>query len=47
MAYGVTNMFEKNLTPKQPKLKENDLLFVVREPFKSMRTQTELTAGVL
>lgn len=47
MAYGVTNMFEKNLTPKQPKLKENDLLFAVREPFKSMRTQTELTAGIL
>ena len=47
MAYGVTNMFEKNLTLKQPKLKENDLLFAVREPFKSIRTQTELTAGVL
>lgn len=47
MAYGVTNMFEKNLTLKQPKLKENDLLFAVREPFKSIRTQTELTAGIL
>lgn len=47
MAYGVTNMFEKNLTVKQPKLKEKDLLFAVREPFKSIRTQTELTAGIL
>lgn len=47
MAYGVTNMFEKNLTPKQPKLKENDLLFAVREPFKSIRTQTEMTAGII
>jgi NAD kinase len=47
MAYGVTNMFEKNLTTKQPKLKEKDLLFAVREPFKSIRTQTEITAGIL
>jgi NAD kinase len=47
MAYGVTNMFEKNLTPKQPKLKGNDLLFAVREPFKSIRTQTELAAGII
>ena len=47
MAYGVTNMFEKNLMLKQPKLKENDLLFAVREPFKSIRTQTEMTAGII
>lgn len=47
MAYGVTNMFEKNLTTKQPKLKEKDLLFAVREPFKSIRTQTEMTAGII
>ena len=47
MAYGVANMFEKDLTPKQPKLKENDLLFAVREPFKSIRTQAEMTAGII
>lgn len=47
MAYGVTNMFEKNLTLKQPKLKEKDLLFAVREPFRSIRTQTEMTAGII
>lgn len=47
MAYGVTNMFEKNLTPKQPKLREKDLLFAIREPFKSIRTQTEMTAGII
>lgn len=47
MAYGVTKMFEKNLTIKQPKLKENDLLFTVREPFKSIQTQTEMTAGII
>ncbi|MFD0975266.1 sugar kinase [Salinimicrobium gaetbulicola] len=47
MAYGVTGLFEKNLTPKQPKLRENDLLFAVREPFKSIQTQVEMTAGVI
>jgi len=47
MAYGVTNMFEKDLITKQPKLKEKDLLFAVREPFKSIRTQTEMTAGII
>lgn len=47
MAYGVTNMFEKSLILKQPKLKDKDLLFAVREPFKSVRTQTEMTAGII
>lgn len=47
MAYGVTNLFEKDLTPKQPKLRENDLLFAVREPFISIQTQAGMTAGVL
>jgi NAD kinase len=47
MAYGVTGLFEKNLTPKQPKLKDGELLFAVREPFQSKRTQTGITAGIL
>lgn len=47
MAYGIASMFEKKLTPKKPKLKESDLLFAVREPFKSIRTQAGLTAGVI
>lgn len=47
MANGVTSMFEKNHTLKQPKLKENDLFFAVREPFKSLKTQTEMTAGII
>ena len=45
MAYGVTGMFEKNLKPKRPKVKDNELLFAVREPFKSIKTQTGITAG--
>ncbi len=47
MAYGITNMFEKNRSLKQPKLKDKDLIFAVREPFKSIRTQTEMTAGII
>lgn len=47
MAYGIANMFEKDLNPKQPDLIENDLLFAVREPFKSIRTQTQITAGII
>jgi NAD kinase len=45
MAYGVAGMFEKGLKPKRPKVKENELLFAVREPFESIRTQTGITAG--
>lgn len=47
MAYGVTSMFEKNIKPKRPKLKDNELLFAVREPFQSIRTQTGISAGVI
>lgn len=47
MAYGVASIMEKNLKPKQPVLKENELLFAVREPFMSIRTQTGITAGIL
>ena len=47
MAYGVTGLFEKNLKPKRPKLKDSELLFAVREPFQSIRTQTGITAGII
>jgi len=47
MAYGVAGMFEKNLKPKRPKLRDNELLFAVREPFQSIRTQTGITAGII
>jgi len=47
MAYGVTGLFEKNLKPKRPKLKDAELLFAVREPFQSVRTQIGITAGVI
>ena len=47
MAHGVTSLFDKNVKLKQPQLNGNDLLFAVREPFKSVRTQIGLTAGVI
>lgn len=47
MAYGVAGMFDKNLKLKRPKLKDNDLLFAVREPFESVRTQIGITTGIL
>lgn len=47
MAYGVAGMFEKNLKLKRPKLNDNDLLFAVREPFQSIKTQIDITAGLL
>ncbi|TGM53372.1 NAD(+)/NADH kinase [Leptospira adleri] len=47
MAYGVAGVFEKELTLKRPALKEDQLLFAVREPFQSVRTQIGIAAGVL
>jgi NAD kinase len=47
MSYGITGMFEKNLKLKRPKLKENELLFAVREPFQSIRTQIGITSGII
>src|SRR5436305_9422362 len=47
MAYGVAGMFEKNIKLKRPKLREDDLLFAVREPFQSIRTEIGVTAGLL
>jgi NAD kinase len=47
MAYGVAGLFEKNLQAKKPRIKDNELLFAVREPFQSIRTQIGITAGVI
>ncbi|UOE38225.1 diacylglycerol kinase catalytic domain-containing protein [Chryseobacterium oryzae] len=43
MAFGILG--ETKL--QYPKLKEDDLYFAVREPFKSIRTQTEICGGKL
>ncbi|MCW3126346.1 MAG: sugar kinase [Bacteroidetes bacterium] len=48
MSYGIHNFIEKsNSTSRRAKLKDDQLLFAVREPFASKKTQTGLQAGVL
>jgi NAD kinase len=47
MAGGVMSLFEKRSQVKRPKMAERDLVFVVREPFQSVRTQIGITAGML
>jgi NAD kinase len=47
MAYGVAGLFEHALAAKHPKLKNDQLMFAVREPFQSIRTQTGIVSGVL
>lgn len=48
MSYGIHNFIEKDdATKKYAKLKDNQLMFAVREPFASKRTQIETTAGII
>jgi len=47
MAYGVTGAFEKNPKHKMVKVNSGELLFVVREPFQSIRTQTDINIGII
>ena len=48
MAYGVVSMADRDIKLKHPKFNnDNSLLFAVREPFKSVRTQSDIVAGVV
>lgn len=47
MACGMAGLFGKNKTINRPALAANELLFAVREPYISVRTQGELVAGIL
>jgi hypothetical protein len=40
-------MFEKDLKIKRPKVKSNQLLFAIREPFQSIKTQIGITTGII
>jgi len=42
-----TKTTPEKLQHKRPKLNNNELLFAVREPFKSIRTQTDIVAGIV
>lgn len=48
MSYGIHQFIEKNHAKKKyAKLKDNQLMFAVREPFASKKTQTGTTAGII
>ncbi len=48
MSYGMQQFIEKgNNKKKNIKLKDDQLMFAVREPFASKRTQTAITAGIV
>ena len=48
MSYGIHDFIEKSKAKrKQVLLKDNQLLFAVREPFASRKTKVETTAGVI
>ncbi|MDP4212814.1 MAG: sugar kinase [Bacteroidota bacterium] len=48
MTFGMRKFIEKDDTRKKiVKLKDNQLLFAVREPFQSKKTQIDLNAGIL
>ncbi len=48
MSIGIHNFMEKNQAKKKyVKLKDQQLMFAVREPFASKRSQTGITAGIL
>jgi hypothetical protein len=48
MSFGIRQFVEKGGSAKKyVKVKDNQLLFAVREPFASKKTQTGITAGIL
>jgi hypothetical protein len=48
MSFGMHKFIEKdNSKKKYVKLKDNQLLFAVREPFGSKKTQTDIQAGIV
>lgn len=48
MSFGVHKFVEKdNSKKKYVKLKDNQLMFAVREPFASKKTQVEIAAGII
>jgi len=48
MSFAIQQFAGKNIDQKRvPKVKDNQLIFAVREPFASKRTQIETTAGII
>lgn len=47
MAQGILRLSQQNLSLSRPELRSDQLLFTVREPFKSVATQTDVTVGLI
>lgn len=47
MAWGVSSLFGGKTIVQQPSINTDQLLFAVREPFASIRTQVGITAGLI
>ncbi len=47
MAYGINKIFNAHTQPLQLNLADNELFFAVREPFVSVRTKANISAGIL
>ncbi len=47
MAHGVSSLFINDLPPSSIELDNSELLFAVREPFKSRRTQIDVCTGII
>ncbi|MEM1136696.1 MAG: sugar kinase [Bacteroidota bacterium] len=47
MANGITSSFGKKSLRKRPAINDKELLFAVREPFKSVRTQIGINMGII
>jgi len=47
MAYGIVRTFDQEVAHSQPHMEENELLFAVREPFISLRSQADICMGMI
>ncbi|MEL6253821.1 MAG: sugar kinase [Bacteroidota bacterium] len=47
MAYGIVRSFNQEISPSPPHMEENELLFAVREPFISLRSQADICMGLI
>ncbi len=47
MAQGLLRLSQQNLSLPRPELQSDQLFFTVREPFKSVATQTDVTVGLI
>lgn len=47
MSFGIATLYNEHLNLNKPTIAANQLMFAVREPFKSLKTQVGVTAGII